>query len=365
MKVALVYFALSSMGGIERLGASTIEALNGKGITPDLIVPTNSTRLGFERYMGKKIRARLRPILPLEIRAFGIYQKYLLALLSQRFSDYDIVFNSTGVYAHAPFFQQRARYFLYVHNPLIVRPDIEKYEKGLWKLYWKPFEYAVGNSIKKMGNVKILCNSNYTSVRVKWYWNKDSETVYPPVSIGDFNLGDTEPREGVVSIGRFSPEKDHLSQLYIAQRLPGLTFRICGSASTPYYKHWYDMLRTKAKELNLENVEFYPDIPFKELVRLVNRSKYFIHTMKHEDFGITTCEAIAGGCIPVVHDSGGQREIVPFGNLRFDGVDSAVRILRSLGEADTEPLRSALTNHIKQFDEAIYQKKVLEIMGVG
>src|SRR5690606_32023784 len=137
-----------------------IEALNGKGITPDLIVPTCHTKLGFERLMGKKIHAHLQPILPLEIRAFGIYQKYLLALLSQRFSDYDVVFNSTGVYAHSPFFQQQARYFLYVHNPLIVRSDIEKYEKGFWKLYWKPFESAVGDGIKKMGNVKILCNSN-------------------------------------------------------------------------------------------------------------------------------------------------------------------------------------------------------------
>lgn len=85
--------------------------------------------------------------------------------------------------------------------------------------------------------------------------------------------------------------------------------------------------------------------------------------MKDEDFGITVCEAIAGGCIPVVYNAGGPTEIVPFRELRFESMEEAARILKQ-GE-DNYPMEETwkeLFSHIQKYGEEEFQKKVLAIM---
>ncbi len=56
----------------------------------------------------------------------------------------------------------------------------------------------------------------------------DSKVVYPPVDIREFSkVFENTQRDGVISIGRFTPEKNHILQLKIAQKLPNITFRLC------------------------------------------------------------------------------------------------------------------------------------------
>jgi glycosyltransferase involved in cell wall biosynthesis len=205
-----------------------------------------------------------------------------------------------------------------------------------------------------------LAVSDFTKWRIKKFWNRESQTVYPPVDIQSFSqVFDSTDRDGVISIGRFTPEKNHLLQLEIARRLPNLTFKICGSAKTPYYQRWFNYVKAKAEEMDLRNVEFYPNIPFEKLVALIGESMFFLHTMFHEDFGLTTAEAIAGGCVPIVHDSGGQKEVVPYEFLRFNTIEGAVKILKG---SYPPSMRKGLFNHISQFREENFQKQMLEVM---
>ena len=39
-------------------------------------------------------------------------------------------------------------------------------------------------------------------------------------------------------------------------------------------------------------------------------AKVYVHCARNEQFGIAIVEAMAARCVPVVHDSGGPREIV-------------------------------------------------------
>ena len=53
--------------------------------------------------------------------------------------------------------------------------------------------------------------------------------------------------------------------------------------------------------------------------------------MENEHFGITISEAMAGGCVPVVHDSGGPQETVtPDVGFRWNHVDEAVKQVSAL-----------------------------------
>jgi glycosyltransferase involved in cell wall biosynthesis len=65
----------------------------------------------------------------------------------------------------------------------------------------------------------------------------------------------------------------------------------------------------------------HPNIPFLDLVTLYEQSDIYWHASgfeetdptKMEHFGITTVEAMAAGCVPVVIKKGGQIEIVEEG----------------------------------------------------
>ena len=370
-KIAITHHTLSSLGGGERVGVSLIEVLNKVGVVPD-VYTTSPVKLSYlQQFYGKEIKCNVKSILPMSVRLFGIYQRIVASFKSFSLKGYDVVINTTGIYTPLFWKSLIKRYLLYVYNPLVALhlsvSEKLKYERSLfWKLYYKPYQGLIRHSIHKLGDTEILSVSNFTKWRVWKYWNKQSKTVYPPVDIGNFSSTfDNNNREGVISIARFTPEKNHLLQLEIAKKLPNLTFRICGSAKTPYYWRWYQHIKAKAEELNLKNVEFCPNIPFKSLISLIGKSRYFLHTMFHEDFGLTTAEAIAGGCIPVVHNSGGQKEVVPIRDLRFNNINEAVSIIRSLSHQECSRYKESLYSHIQQFSEEVFQQKMLKVIFAG
>ena len=61
-----------------------------------------------------------------------------------------------------------------------------------------------------------------------------------------------------------------------------------------------------------------------------------------EHFGMTTVEAMAGGCVPVVIDRAGQKEIVREGVDGFRWTTPDELVDRTVQLADNEPLRAAL-----------------------
>ena len=92
---------------------------------------------------------------------------------------------------------------------------------------------------------------------------------------------------------------------------------------------------------------------------------FFLHTMRDEPFGMSTVEAIAAGCIPVVHDSGGQREVVPLDHLRFRTVEEAVGIFEALLAQRPKALAETsryLQNHIRQFSRDTFRGRMSKIL---
>jgi glycosyltransferase involved in cell wall biosynthesis len=72
------------------------------------------------------------------------------------------------------------------------------------------------------------------------------------------------------------------------------------------------------KKMANGKIFFHNNLSFKELVKLYGESSIYWHAAgfgetdpeKMEHFGMTTVEAMASGCIPVVINLGGQPEIV-------------------------------------------------------
>ena len=100
----------------------------------------------------------------------------------------------------------------------------------------------------------------------------------------------------------------------IYNELEGWSLHLAGSASEGD-KPYLDELKKLAKKIP---VNFYPNLSYEELIKLYGESSIYWHAAgfgeddptRMEHFGITTVEAMAAGCIPVVIGKGGQLEIV-------------------------------------------------------
>ncbi|AEH08553.1 glycosyltransferase [Candidatus Frankia meridionalis] len=176
----------------------------------------------------------------------------------------------------------------------------------------------------------VMANSAYTRDWIRRLWRTDADLLYPPIQVA--RLAPAEERErSVLSVGRlFAPGLGHakrqlemvrwFGELYRSGALPGWRMHVvggCEDSQLPYL----EQIRDAARGLP---VEIHPNAPRHEVERLLSTCSVFWSATGYgedvdrrpwtaEHFGMTTVEAMAGGCVPVVIDSAGQREIVRHG----------------------------------------------------
>ena len=124
-------------------------------------------------------------------------------------------------------------------------------------------------------------------------------------------------------------------------------------------------------------IEIITNMEWGELVKLFARSHIFwhasgmgededVHPERFEHFGITTVEAMAAGCIPVVINRGGQKEIINDGydgfffNDRQELKDITIRIIR--GEVDVEKIRKNAISSCRKFSNSNFGKDLISIV---
>ena len=173
--------------------------------------------------------------------------------------------------------------------------------------------------------------SEYARAWTARRWGINCEIVYPPVA----TAFDDVPKERLIlSVGRFSTlahTKKQLEMMHAFRELSpgaasGWTYASVGGLNTRPENHaYFDQVQQAGRG--------YPAIVNANLDRrsvrsFFERARIFWHatglnddTDAHpelaEHFGIATVEAMAAGCVPVVIDKGGQREIVEHGRTGF------------------------------------------------
>ncbi|NLB75452.1 MAG: glycosyltransferase [Crenarchaeota archaeon] len=160
----------------------------------------------------------------------------------------------------------------------------------------------------------ILVNSYYTAKEISVFSQKPVHVLYPPFASALSEIGKTTSkslRENlVVTTSRLDSNKLlERIPLIASQTTDNIHYAIIGRLYNP---SMLDYLQTKAKKLGVSNrIKFYPNASVTQKIDLLKRAKIYLHTMIGEHFGISIVEAMALGCLPIVHDSGGMREFVP------------------------------------------------------
>ena len=94
----------------------------------------------------------------------------------------------------------------------------------------------------------------------------------------------------------------------------------------------------------LDRVRILPNVNRKQLEVLLLSSKVYLHSRPIEHFGISIVEAMAFGCTPVVHDSGGPREFVAR-DFRYDSIEEAAKQVEKAID-DWSPLQARKPRNI-------------------
>jgi len=363
-------------GGRLRVIIEIARMLNEMDIVPDLLttrIALSPDQIATKYGQSITINIRLLPRIPRFPHDFLI--PYFNALLNFSASNYDLLINSNNSLYCLP---KRKKVISYVHFPhkrrimddslSIHRPStrLSRWSRGHAK---RVILRAVYHFSKPKPDHMIVCNSKYTSTNLMQVYDIQSAPVviYPPVDFecfaNDKYPDDRERQVSVVTIGRFGPDKRQFEQIMLAEKLPGVDFHIIGFVNNFNY---YEKCRRYQEKHKITNVHLYPDAPFEQMVALLKASKYFLHTLINEPFGITTVQAISAGCLPIVHDSGGQQEVVPIAQLRYRHFDEIPPLLEKLEGADYSETRSLL-HHLQErmlthFEASTFRRSFRKIL---
>ena len=163
-----------------------------------------------------------------------------------------------------------------------------------------------------------LCNSTWTYNHMQTIWSCPLSIVYPPCDIEKFLSIPLHCKKelNVISIGQFRPEKDHELQILamkeVVTKNPQLSkakLILVGSCRDEGDQTRVENLKKLAKSLFIQdNVQFYVNVPYTELLSLVQTSMIGLHSMWNEHFGICVVELMASGLITIAHNSAGPKE---------------------------------------------------------
>ena len=260
----------------------------------------------------------------------------------------------------------------YVHYPTYLRPrpaqDLQGYYHVKWllKAYYAFADRIADFSLDRMRANVTLANSNWTAAQLHRLFDIDVRTIYPPV-VGTEGLQWNRRRTAFLAIGRFSPEKEYERVMSILARVrehvPDLTLTIVGSFER-HARQYYEQIRTRAESLG-PWITFHQDLSREAIGALMAETRYGIHGMREEHFGMAPAEMTRAGMIVWVPNGGGQVEIVDRDPaLVYDTEEGAARSILEVLRDDAEQhrLRVRLAEQSQQFSEARFMREVQAVV---
>lgn len=375
-RVLLVQPSIQPPGGGNSVAAWTLQALVAQhrvtvlSWTPVDIDPVN-------RFFGTNLRPgefdtmivpwhwRLIPDL-LPVPAHLVKMSLLMRRTRQISAEFDVLF---GLFNEADYGRRGIQY---IHYPTYLRPrpraDLRWYhppQRGL-DLYYAFADWIAGFSMARMRENLTLVNSDWTGEHVGPFLGVTTHTMYPPVADPAPPVPWAQRRNGFLTLGRISPEKEFERVMRILARVreqrPELTLTVVGT-SDRHSRRYYGRLTALAQSLG-PWIDFKMNLTRAEVDRLIASHRYGIHGMREEHFGMAPAELARAGCIVWVPRGGGQVEIVDHEPaLIYDSEEDAVsKILRALGDdAEQQRLRAALRSS-ERFATARFVDRIRQVV---
>jgi|SRR3989344_4974069 len=242
--------------------------------------------------------------------------------------------------------------------------------------FQRPFKKVSRFSQLKIKRIKhVICNSNFTKKYIDRVYKTDSSVIYPPVDIGSFKIG--IKKDLIISVGRFHPFKKQNEIIkafkIFSKHCPSWQLVLIGGLlkkDTDYFKE-IEKISCDGK------IKLLLNEPFMNLKEYYSQAKIYWHAAgfsesktlypeRMEHFGITTVEAMASGCVPLVFDGGGEKEIVTSGKdgYLWKNTEELIFFTEKLAndESKREELMKSAIDRSHKFSKEIFCKEIDKLM---
>lgn len=301
MRIALVHDYLNQYGGAERV----LEAFNE--LYPEAPIYTlfydqEGTMNRFEH--KPRITSFLdHPLVTKHHRPFIPLMPMAAASINLG-KDFDVILSSSAGYGKGVRYGGDAVHIAYCHTPLRYAWEHTKYfnwhpmiKTAAMPAFWylKQWDYRAGQKPDRM-----FANSAFIAGKIKRYYGRDAEVLYPPVDLKVFYRDKRIPKQGYfLAVGRILHYKkfDLIIQAFNKLNLP---LYIIGDG--PDLEHLKSLVRSP-------QIRFLSFLGEDELRAYYNGAEAVIFPQE-EDFGLVAAEAQACGTPVIAFAQGGAREIV-------------------------------------------------------
>lgn len=355
LKVALVHEELTQLGGAERVLDALLE------IYPQ--APIYTLAWDKDRTQHKYDKFDVRPSF-IQKLPWGAkkYKWYLLlmpwAVESFDFKDYDLIISSSSALIKGIKTHQNQIHICYCHTPT----------RYLWTDFKDYIKTApIPNMIRPIIPLAIwflrrwdlkaskrpdfyIANSQNIKHKIRKYYNRDSQVIYPPVETNKFKIS-AKLENYFFMVTRLEPYKKADLVIDAFNQLPRLKLKIAGSGTRS----------AELQKLAGPNITFTGRVTDAKLAELYARARAFIFPQE-EDFGITAVEAQAAGRPVIAYGRGGALESViegKTGEFFFPQTSAALtKILAKFRSGKYNP--SFVRAHALKFDKSLFKEEITE-----
>jgi len=297
-----------------------------------------------------------------------------LAFESFDLSAYDIVISSTSAESKWVITKPETIQICYCHTP--TRYFWSHYHEYLgmmefWalNLLWKYLMPKLVHSLRKWDFVAskrpdfYIANSQNTANRIKKYYWRESEVIYPWIDIDKFELKENHSKNYW-----WKDDGDNF-YLYVGRCIPYKKFDLIVEA---FNKNWKKVvlvtntdnkLYRELKAISKENIEWKLNISRDETRQLFRDARWFLFPVE-EDFGIVPLEAQA--CwTPVIALSiwWALETVVEWITWTFFGSQTANSLNKAIERFETMSFNwKKIREHARNFDTKIFKEKMLEFV---
>ena len=362
MNVGVFHPALNICGGAEWVAVNIINSLKKADHKITLLTNEKVNQEKIMRMFGQRVNIDSQIIFPFEIFSttdlHNVYSDFIRSFVLKSKCEFLIDTYSNAILP--------ATDATYIHFPFFKRiPTRANTISRLKNLYYFPYGKYEKQAAKNPRRI-IFANSKFTKAAIKETLDIEANLLYPPISRQFLENGpsvaERHRKNTVVTVARIARGKNLLIIPYIAKLTKNISFSIVGIYQSAEV---LNSLRESIKRLGVsERVRIITNVSRNNLKQMLDRSKIFLHTSIGEHFGVSIVEAMARGCIPVVHDSGGPRETVPKHFRYASPEEASEKIKNAIEEWSPSQARKAI-EIASRFNEESFSRRFLETINIS
>jgi glycosyltransferase involved in cell wall biosynthesis len=359
MNVGFFCPTLNSIGGGELVALNMIRALEKRNHKVIVYTAKKIDQVNIQNFLGERIHfdkeVTIRPNFSDPYSLQSIYPNLLKSFFFKFKCDLLIDTFSDAIYpwADAVYFQKDAR--------------ITRLPKGFKGLLFVPYKTFLrnGSGISNHREKILMSCSEYAAKKIGASTGRSVNVLYPPLSnffkTDDFTL---TRNKRVVTVTRISNDKRPETIPQIAQLLPdNLSFVIVGSCRLPSEIAALKRLQEFIHKFGVgKKVELLINVSREKQREVLQSARIYLHPfVPFEAFGISVVEAMSAGCVPIVPDIGGLKEIVP-SQLRYSSLSEAASLVTRFIDNWSPSKAQESARAVDKFSQARFCEKFLRLM---